>query len=132
VKRLLVLARSLLAGGAATLVDLAALTAMVSLCGIAPRFASVPALVLAGAVNFLGNRHFAFRASSASAARQAKLFVLVHLVTLGLNAVVYDLALRALAAHVPYWALRLVVSNVIYLAWSFPMFKRVFRVEAEG
>jgi putative flippase GtrA len=44
VKRLVVLARSMLAGGAATLVDLGSLTVMVSLLGIAPRVASFPAL----------------------------------------------------------------------------------------
>jgi putative flippase GtrA len=117
----------MLAGGAATLVDLGSLTVMVSLLGIAPRVASLPALVLAGSVSFLGNRHFAFRAASGDRVRQAKLFVLVHLATLAMNAILFDVAIRGLGRWVPYWALRMVVSNVIYLAWSFPMFRRVFR-----
>jgi putative flippase GtrA len=129
-KRLVVLARSMLAGGAATIVDLAALAAMVSLLGIAPRVASIPALALAGTVSFLGNRHFAFRAANGDPARQAKLFLVVHLTTLALNAIVFDVAIRALGAHVPYWALRMAASNVVYLAWSFPMLRRVFRVDA--
>ncbi len=125
-KRVLVLAKSMLAGGAATIVDLGALAFMVSLLGVAPRVASIPALALAGTVNFLGNRHFAFRATSDDGARQAKLFVLVHAVTLALNAIVFDIAIRGLGDRLPYWALRMVVSNVIYLSWSFPMFRRVF------
>lgn len=126
-KRLLVLARSMLAGGVATLVDLGGLFVLVSLLGVGPRAASVPALVVAGAVNFLGNRHFAFRAAGDSGARQAKLFVLVHLITLSLNAVLFDMAIRGLGTYAPYWALRLVISNLVYLSWSFPMFRRVFR-----
>jgi putative flippase GtrA len=127
-KRLVVLAKSMLAGGAATVVDLGALALMVSVLGIAPRVASIPALALAGTVSFAGNRHFAFRAAGGDPARQAKLFVLVHLATLALNAMLFDLAMRGLGEHVPYWALRMVVSNVVYLSWSFPMFRRVFRV----
>jgi putative flippase GtrA len=127
-KRLVVLARSMLAGGAATIVDLGALALMVSLLGVAPRVASIPALALAGTVSFLGNRHFAFRAASGDRTRQAKLFVLVHLATLALNAIAFDLAIRGLGERLPYWAVRMVVSNVIYLSWSFPMFRRVFRV----
>lgn len=125
-KRLLVLAKSMLAGGAATVVDLGALTFMVSLLGIAPRVASVPALALAGTVSFLGNRHFAFRAASGDRRRQAAHFVIVHLATLALNALLFDVAMRALGDRLPYWALRMVVSNVVYLSWSFPMFRRVF------
>lgn len=127
-KRLVVLAKSMLAGGAATIVDLGALTLMVSLLGLAPRVASIPALALAGTVSFLGNRHFAFRAAGGDRTRQAKLFVLVHLATLAINAILFDLAIRGLGEHVPYWAVRMVVSNVVYLCWSFPMFRRVFPV----
>jgi putative flippase GtrA len=127
-KRLQLLAKSLLAGGAATIADLGAMFAMVSFLGMPPRFASIPALVLAGAVNFLGNRHVAFRAQGGAAAQQAKRFACVHLVTLTLNAVLFDLAMRGIGKSAPFWVARLVVSNVVYLGWSFPMFRRVFRV----
>jgi putative flippase GtrA len=131
-KRLVVLAKSMLAGGAATVVDLGALAFMVSLLAIAPRVASIPALALAGTVSFLGNRHFAFRAASGDPARQAKLFVLVHLATLAFNAILFDLAIRGVGDRLPYWVVRMVVSNVVYLAWSFPMFRRVFRASPVG
>ena len=59
------LLRSFLAGAAATVVDLAVLAFLVSVLGFDPRHANVPALVAGGIVNFLGNRHFAFRAADA-------------------------------------------------------------------
>jgi putative flippase GtrA len=127
VKQLVVLAKSISAGGAATVVDLATMALLVSACGVSARIASVPALLVAGTVNFLGNRHFAFGATGEGAARQARLFALVHLVTLTLNAVLFDFAMRAADARVPYWPIRLAVSTSVYLAWSFPMFRRIFR-----
>jgi putative flippase GtrA len=124
-ERLILLLRSALAGGAATVVDLGALALMVSGLGVAPRIASVPALVLAATVNFLGNRR-AFAAEDGDARLQALRFTIVLAVTFGLNAVIFDLGMRIIPATF-YWALRLVVSNVVYLCWSFPMFGYVFR-----
>ena len=69
--RVLLLARSMAAGGAATIVDLGAMIVMVSVAGVPPRIASIPALAIAGAVNFGA-------------------------------------------------------SHLVYLTWSFPMFRRVF------
>jgi putative flippase GtrA len=124
----LVLVRSMLAGGVATLVDLGTLTLLVSVIGVSPRVASLPALLLGGAANFLGNRHFAFRAASGDAKRQAVSFGLVFVVTLALTGFFFDLAMRVgVARVVPYWIVRLIVSNIVYLGWSFPMFRLVFR-----
>lgn len=117
------LGRSLLASGAATIVDLASLFAMVTLLGIGPRTASIPALLLAAAVQFMAQRRFAFR-SNANVAGQAFRFVPVHGVTLLLNALLFDAAVRFVG--LPYWLLRLAVGNAVYLAWSFPMLRRTF------
>lgn len=125
-KRLALLARSMLAGAAATLVDLGTLFLLVDVVGVAPRVASVPALLLAGSVMFVGNRRFAFRATSSAGARQALRFAGVHAVTLTLNAALFDLAMSVAGGRAPYWAVRLVVGNAVFLAWSFPMFRRVF------
>jgi putative flippase GtrA len=125
-KRVAALLRSMLVGGLATIVDLGALFVMVTLFGISPRIASVPALLLAASVQFMGQRHFAFRAGGGDARRQAMRFACVHAVTLLLNAVVFDVVFRLAGAHAPYWALRLVVGNAVYLTWSFPMLRRVF------
>src|SRR5690349_7656511 len=69
--RLLELLRAGAAGIAATLVDLATLAALVSALHWNARAASIPALLAGGVANFLGNRHFAFRAARGSLARQA-------------------------------------------------------------
>ena len=120
------LKRSALVGVAATLADLGALFVMVTLLGISPRVASIPALLFGAAVQFVGQRSFAFRATGGNAVGQAIRFAGVHAVTLLLSALLYDVAVRVAGAHVPYWVLRLLVGNAVYLAWSYPMFKRVF------
>jgi putative flippase GtrA len=122
------LARSAGAGGVATLVDLASLSAMVSLAGMSPRAASVPALVLGSVVMFFGQKHFVFRSKGGAVAREAILFALVQLVGLALNAVLYDALLRAspFAAHW-YVAARLVTTNLVWLGFSFPTWHYVFR-----
>jgi putative flippase GtrA len=118
----------MIATGAATITDLATLTLLVSVAHVDPRVASVPALLCAGAVSFVANRRFAFRVRGKSdVRRQALLFACVQSTTIALNAVAFDLAMRALGPTPLYWVVRLAVSNVIYLAWSFPMLSRVFR-----
>jgi putative flippase GtrA len=123
------LLRAGIAGALATLVDVGVLALLVSGLGWDARAASVPALVLGGVANFLGNRHFAFRARRGSLARQAALYALVELVALAQNGVLYDFVLRAfpIATHA-YWVVRLVTSHVVFLAWSYPLWKRVFAV----
>jgi putative flippase GtrA len=122
--------RALLAGGAATLADIAVLALLVSAFGLAPRLASIPALVVGGVVNFLGNRHFAFRASRGSLARQAVLYTVVELAALAANGILFDMVMRVLP-HGLAWAyvpVRLVTSHVVFLAWSYPLWRFVFRV----
>ena len=114
----------------ATAVDLGTLAILVSVLHVDARVASIPALVAGGVANFVGNRHFAFRAASPSArdlARQALGYTLVEVVALALNGILYDTTLRLLpsTAHA-YWAVRLVTSHVVFLAWSYPLWRRVF------
>ena len=124
------LVRSLFAGGAATAVDLLVLFAGIHVFGWSPRIASVPALLAGGAVNFYGNR-IAFRATGGAVEKQAALFVLSELVTLALNGILYDLAVRTLhPAPALAIALRLVTQNMVFLAWSFPIWRLVFRAPA--
>jgi putative flippase GtrA len=129
--RALELVRSLLAGGAATLADLALLTFCVAVLRLSPQAANLPALVAGGIVNFFGNRHFAFRANEGSIERHVLGYTAVELVALALNGFLYDLVLRTApqTAHV-YWAVRLVTSHIVFLLWSYPLWRKVFRVEA--
>lgn len=120
--------RSLLAGGLATLVDLGVLALLVSGLHLAPRVANGPALLAGAVVAFFGNRHFAFRAGGGRLGRQALLFAIVELVALGLNGVLFDTVLRAVpAATHAYAVVRLVTTNLVYLAFSYPMWRFVFR-----
>jgi putative flippase GtrA len=127
--RLLELLRAGAAGIAATAVDLATLALLVSVFHVDARIASLPALVCGGIANFVGNRHFAFRAREGSLAKQALGYTVVELIALALNGVLYDTVLRTVpnAAHA-YWAVRLVTSHVVFLCWSYPLWRRVFAV----
>ena len=126
-ERLATLARSMAATSAATVTDLATLTLLVSIAHVSPRVASVPALLCAAVVSFVANRRFAFRVRGAeNVRRQALAFAAVQATTIALNALAFDLVMRALGPTPYYWIVRLAVSNVVYLAWSFPMLGRVF------
>jgi putative flippase GtrA len=123
------LLRAGIAGAIATLVDLGVLTLLVSAMGWNARAASIPALVAGGVANFVGNRHFAFRAKRGSLAKQAALYTIVEVIALAMNGVLYDLVLRAAPVTAgAYWVVRLVTSHVVFLAWSYPLWRRVFSV----
>jgi putative flippase GtrA len=127
------LLRAGIAGAAATLVDLAVLAVLVSLLHVDARAASVPALIAGGVANFLGNRHFAFRATEGSIARQAALYTIVEIVALALNGLLYDNVLRLFPrTHDAYWLVRLATSHVVFLCWSYPLWRKVFRARAPG
>jgi putative flippase GtrA len=124
--------RAGVAGLAATAVDLGVLALLVSGFHVGPRVASLPALVLGGVANFVGNRHFAFRAQGGSLKRQALLYTLVEVAALTMNGLLYDLALRIIpnAPHA-YVLVRVVTSHIVFLCWSYPLWRRVFTPRAE-
>jgi putative flippase GtrA len=125
VKRLL---RSGLAGLFATGADLLVLTLLVTAAHWTPRAANVPALIVGGVVNFVGNRAYAFRARQGNVAKQAVGFSAVELVALGLNGVLYDAVLRVFpGASRLFWLVRIGTTHLVFLAWSFPLWNRVFR-----
>ena len=128
-KRIAQLLRAGVAGIAATASDLAALALLVSVLHVDPRVANVPALLVGGIVNFLGNRHFAFRAREGHLGKQAVGYTAVELVALALNGLLFDAVLRAepQAAHL-YWLVRLATSHAVFLGWSYPLWRQVFRV----
>jgi putative flippase GtrA len=117
--------KSTLAGGVATLSDLGVLGLLGAL-GVPVRVASIPALLVGGAFNFVGNRSFAFQAKG-SLGRHLSLFMLVEGGTLLLNALIFDVVVRALPlAQSHYLLTRLVVSNLVFIAFSYPLWQRVF------
>lgn len=127
-EKLATLLRSFAVGGAATAADLLVLFFCMQALGWSARGANLPALIAGGIINFHGNRTFAFRATEGRIERQATLFVLAELVTLALNGVLYDAVVRALQPSPPAAMIaRLIVQNVVFLAWSFPVWRLVFR-----
>ena len=122
--------RSAAAGLAATGADLATLSILVVGAHWPPRLANVPALLVGGIVNFVGNRVYAFHARGGNAALQAAGFTVVELVALALNGVLYDAVLRLVpAAGSVFWLVRLLTTNVVFLFWSYPLWHKVFRVK---
>ncbi len=127
--RLWELLRAGAAGVLATLVDLGVLALLVSVRHWDARHASILALLAGGVANFFGNRNFAFRARHGSLARQALGYAVVELVALALNGILYDAVLRTVPASAQaYWAVRLATSHLVFLAWSYPLWRRVFSV----
>jgi putative flippase GtrA len=132
-EQLKTMARSAAAGLAATGADLATLSFLVLVTHWSPRAANVPALLVGGIVNFVGNREFAFHAREGNAAKQALGYAAVEGAALVWNGVLYDQVLRWLPGAGEYfWLLRLVVTNVVFLVWSYPLWHRVFRVRRAG
>jgi putative flippase GtrA len=125
--------RSAIAGGAATLSDLGVLFFCITALGLSARVASIPALVAGGIVNFYGNRSFAFRAQSGSLRRQATLYAITEVIALAFNGFLYDAAVRWLhPSNGGALVVRLVTCNAVFLLWSYPIWRWVFRTHDEG
>ena len=129
--RLLTFLRATLSGGLATLADLGVLSILVSLLHVPVRAASLPALLVGGVVNFIGNRKFAFTEKGAKPGplpRQVILYTIVEIVALALSALLFDAALRHVhIAHNIYPVVRLATGSIVFFLWSYPLWKRIFR-----
>jgi putative flippase GtrA len=123
-KSIRTVSRGALVGAAATLADLVALVLLVTL-GVAPAVASLPALAIGVAVQFIGSKLFTFEARHGSLAEQGALFLLVEAGALVLNAMLFDLGLKL--TPVPYPILRLAISSAVYFGFSLPLWSLVFR-----
>jgi putative flippase GtrA len=127
-QRLATFVRSALTGGAATVVDLLVIAVAVGLLHVAPAVANVPALLAGAVVQFFGNRHFAFRGGSGGLARHAALFLVAEAVTLLLNGGVYHLVVTHVALGAAGAVLvRAVTTNLVFVLWSYPVWKRIFQ-----
>lgn len=113
-------ARALIVGSGATMIDFLILTSCIRVAGLAPTVARVPALIGGASFQFFGNRTFTFRAQAGSLSRQAKLFVVAELVTLGLNFTVF----RWLIPRVPILPPELVSflgTFVVFVTFAYPL-----------
>lgn len=124
------LSRSAAVGILASAADLVVLVLLVHGCGLGPRTANLPALLVGVFIQYFGNKYWAFEDRSTDHLRQGSAFALVELGTLALNAGGFHLlvAFRVL----PYPLIRVLVSLSVYLGFSYPLWRRVFRVADAG
>ena len=122
-------ARSAIIGILATLTDLTALALLVSGFGMSPRLASMPALALGIAVQFVGNKWFAFGDRSPAWLRQGAQFLGVETLGFVANLLLFDLALRF--TQLPYLPLRLLTTNLVYFAICLPLWSLIFKNRTE-
>lgn len=124
-----VVARSAAIGLVATATDLVALAVLVSGLGFSPRVASVPALALGIAVQFVGNKWFAFGDRSREWLRQGAQFLGVETLGFVANIVLFDLAVTL--TKLPYLPLRLLTTNLVYFAICLPLWSLIFKSRAQ-
>ena len=122
-------ARSLVTGSAATLADLAVLAFFVGVLSASAKAANVPALFAGAAVQFFGNRHFVFRASSGPLRRQALLFLGSEAVAMALNAALY----HGVATYIPLTKVgavvaRMITTHLVFVLFSYPVSRRIFHL----
>lgn len=116
-------------GAISTLVDFAALATLVSGLGLSARLASPIALGLGLALQFVGNKLFAFGDRRPAWAKQAALFLGIEAFAFGANLLSFDIAVRTFAA--PYLVLRAVCQAVVYFGISLPLWSKLFQPTTE-
>lgn len=126
-QKALVVVRSAGVGALATAVDLGALALLVSGFGLSPRLASLPALSLGIALQFVGNKLFAFADRSAGWMRQGAQFLAVEALGFLLNLLLFDFAVSF--TPLPYLAARMLSTSLVYFAVCLPLWSRIFRTE---
>lgn len=127
-RKLLTILKSAGVGGIATAVDLLVLALLVELAGLDVRLASMPALAAGVAVQFFGNKLFAFEDRTRDAralARQGALFAAVEVGALSFNALLFHLLTTANV--VPYLVARVAVQALVYFGFSLPLWSRIFQ-----
>lgn len=125
--------RSVLVGGAATLLDLGVLALLVEVAHLPATVANVPALLVGALVQFLGCRYFVFPAQGTDLRKQAGGFAAVEVATLALNGVAFHVLVAGL--HVPYAFARPLGTFLVFIAFSYPLWRLVFgaaRPAADG
>lgn len=109
----------------ATLTDWVTLATLVSICGLHPKSANLPALALGIAVQFVGNKLVAFRDRSKDWLRQAALFLCVETLGFTLNAIAFDVLVTHTA--LPYLLCRIATTTLVYFAVCLPLWTFVFQ-----
>ena len=122
--------RTLIIGGIASLIAWGTLVFLVQIVHLAPQVANIPSLIIGSLTQFLGNRFFVFKATERHYAKQAVEYVGVETAAFFLNASLFS----ALVTWTPiyYAAAQPVSSLCIFIFFSYPMWKLVFRKANKG
>ena len=128
IARFLVVLRSAAVGVAATTADLLTLAVLVEGLGLSPRLANLPALAIGIAVQFAGNKWFAFEDRSPEWARQGAMFLGVEALGMTANLVLFDLAVTR--TPLPYLAARVLSTSIVYFGICLPLWSRIFRARS--
>jgi putative flippase GtrA len=118
------LSRSAVVGLVATTLDFIVLVTLVSGLGLPPRIASLPALSLGIAAQFIGNKWFAFRDPSRDLFRQAAGFLGIEALGFACNAICFDRLL--VLTHFPYVVCRVLSTSIVYFGVCLPLWSRLF------
>jgi len=116
-------------GVVATALDFFVLVLLVSGLGVPPRSASLPALALGVAAQFVGNKWLAFRDRSPHWLRQASCFLLIEVLGFTCNAFCFDRLL--VLSHLPYAVCRVLSTAAVYFGVCLPLWSRLFADSAE-
>jgi putative flippase GtrA len=111
-------------GALATAVDLALLYLLVDCFGVAPALGNVPALAAGLAVQFVGNRFFAFGDRATPARRQIVAFLAVECLTFACNAASFHVLAVRFGVH--FAVARLLGEALVYFGVSLPCWARIF------
>jgi putative flippase GtrA len=126
--------KSSLVGIVATIVDVTVLLVCLRVFALNPYLAKVIALAGGVTTQFLGNRRFAFQASTGRLRRQLQWFAVVEAIAFVTTVFVFR-GLLALGRHfdLPLADLgaNLLSGSIVYFGFSYPLWKRVFALTPE-
>jgi len=120
--------RSAVVGLVSTAADVGALAWLVDGVGLSAADANAPALLLGVLLQYLGNKHAAFADHAPDHLRQGALFALVEAGALLWNAMGFNLLVTR--TDLPFWIARPLVTFVVYVLFSYPLWARIFRPRA--
>ncbi len=119
------LRRSALVGVMATAADFLMIALLVHGLSIGPAIANVPALSLGLAIQFWGNKRYAFRDPTRTSAKQASAFIAVEVVAFVLNVAFFHIL--AVGLEVTPLLARALSSAAVYFGFSYRLWQIIFR-----
>jgi len=121
------LQKSAIVGIVATVADLAMIALLVHGLGLTPAIANVPALTLGLAIQFVGNKFWAFKDGAtqpSTLARQGSAFLAAEAVAFLLNAGLFHVF--AVLLGVPALIARVIASALVYFGFSYRLWALIF------